>query len=183
MNVETDIYIVYSIYIIYTWWRSCIEVIIMKIMLIKKVTTIVIVSEFFESMMQHNGQTLSVQEISSKMIHIECIASCNFHVTYNVRPFSTIVFKNFDTMILKQSIHVHSMNVNENNFNFSVWIIFSRLTVIFGRRTSIISQRKGYSNVSFQLIWSFSFMLKRLLRSFLARFRHEIVLIYLNYLF
>ena len=60
------------------------EVIIMKIMLIKKVTTILIVSEFFESMMQHNGQTLSVQEISSKMIHIECIASCNFHVTYNV---------------------------------------------------------------------------------------------------
>ena len=60
-------------------------------------TTIVIVSWFFETMMWHNGQTLSVRKISSKMIHIICIVSCYFR-TYNVWPFSTTVSKNHDTM-------------------------------------------------------------------------------------
>ena len=60
-------------------------------------TTIVIVSEFFETMMWHNGK------LSSKMIHIICIVSCNFR-TYNVWPFSTTVSKNSDTMNHSQCI-------------------------------------------------------------------------------
>ena len=53
------------------------------------------------------------------------------------------------------------------------------LTDIFGNTTWIISQRNGYSKVSFQPFWSLSFILKCPFCSFLDLFRQEMVLIYL----
>ena len=60
---------------------------------------------------------------------------------------------------------------------------FKTLTDIFGNRTSIISQRNGYSNVSSHLVWFFRLKLNFRFVSSLPRFRNDIDLMYWIILF